>query len=77
MFFGDTAINGSKAGTRCGIEFFGADHVLFGTDCPFDPMGGPLFIRDIIKALDGLELDEGDRRKIYEMNARRLLRLKA
>lgn len=77
MFFGDTAINGSKAGTRCGIEFFGCDHVLFGTDCPFDPMGGPLFIRDIIKVLDGLELDEGDRHKIYELNARRLLKLKA
>ena len=76
MFFGDTAINGSKAGTRCGIEFFGTDHVLFGTDCPFDPQGGPLFIRDIIKVLDTLELDETDRRKIYEMNARRLLKLK-
>jgi len=77
MFFADTSVNGSKAGTRCGIEFFGHDHVLFGTDCPFDPEGGPLFIRDIIEALDGLEMDEGDRRKIYELNARRLLRLKA
>ena len=77
MFFGDTAINGSRAGTICGIDFFGCDHVLFGTDCPFDPEGGPLFIRNIIKMLDGLELDEGDRRKIYELNARRLLKLKA
>ncbi len=76
MFFADTSINGSRAGTRCGIEFFGCDHVLFGTDCPFDPEGGPLFIRDIIKVLDSLELDEADRRKIYEMNARRLLKLK-
>jgi hypothetical protein len=55
MFFGDTAINGSKSGTRCGIDFFGCDHVLFGTDCPFDPLGGPLFIRDIIKVLDEIE----------------------
>jgi predicted TIM-barrel fold metal-dependent hydrolase len=76
MFFADTSINGSKAGTQCGIEFFGHDHVLFGTDCPFDPQGGPLFIRDIIKVLDHLEMDESDRRKIYEMNARRLLKLK-
>jgi aminocarboxymuconate-semialdehyde decarboxylase len=77
MFFGDTAINGSRAGTRCGIEFFGADHVLFGTDCPFDPLGGPLFIRDIIKVLDEIDITADERRKIYELNARRLLKLKA
>jgi len=32
MFFADTAINGSRSGTRCGIDFFGCEHVLFGTD---------------------------------------------
>ena len=45
-----------RSATRCGLDFFGADHVLFGTDCPFDPEGGPLFIREIIKAIDGLKL---------------------
>jgi hypothetical protein len=30
---------------RCGLDFFGADRVLFATDCPFDPEGGPMFIR--------------------------------
>jgi aminocarboxymuconate-semialdehyde decarboxylase len=75
MFYGDTAIEGSRAGTRCGIEFFGCDHVLFGTDCPFDPEGGPLFIRKIIETLDTLEITEDERRKIYNTNARRLLRL--
>jgi len=74
-FFGDTAINGSKAGTVCGIEFFGCDHVLFGTDCPFDPEGGPLFIREIIKVLDEIDITADERRKIYELNARRLLKL--
>jgi predicted TIM-barrel fold metal-dependent hydrolase len=75
MFYGDTAINGSLSGTRCGIDFFGADHVLFGTDCPFDPEGGPLFIRDIIKVLDTLPLSDTDREKIYAGNAKRMLRL--
>ena len=41
MFYADTALSGSDSGTRCGVEFFGADHVLFGTDCPFDPEGAP------------------------------------
>jgi aminocarboxymuconate-semialdehyde decarboxylase len=76
MFFGDTAINGSKAGTICGIDFFGCEHVLFGTDCPFDPEGGPMFIRDIIKVLNELDLTEDERKKIYHLNAERLLRLK-
>jgi predicted TIM-barrel fold metal-dependent hydrolase len=75
MFYGDTAINGSRSGTRCGIDFFGCDHVLFGTDCPFDPEGGPIFIREIIKVLDALDLTEEERRKIYSGNAERLLRL--
>jgi uncharacterized protein len=75
MFFADTAINGSRSGTRCGIDFFGCDHVLFGSDCPFDPQGGPLFIREIIKVLDEMDITEDDRRKIYQLNAERMLKL--
>jgi predicted TIM-barrel fold metal-dependent hydrolase len=77
MFFADTAINGSKSGTQCGIDFFGCEHVLFGTDCPFDPEGGPLFIREIIKVLDDLGLDADQRKMIYSGNAEKLLRLSA
>jgi predicted TIM-barrel fold metal-dependent hydrolase len=75
MFYADTSVNGSPAATRCGLEFFGADHVLFGTDCPFDPEGGPLFIREIIKTIDGLGLKPNDRRKLYFGNAMSMLRL--
>lgn len=75
QFYGDTAINGSLSGTRCGIDFFGCEHVLFGTDCPFDPEGGPQFIRDIIHVLDRLELNSRDRELIYSGNATRMLRL--
>jgi aminocarboxymuconate-semialdehyde decarboxylase len=75
MFYADTSVNGSRSATRCGLDFYGTDHVLFGTDCPFDPEGGPLFIREIIKAIDGLKLKEDDRRKVYFGNAIRMLRL--
>jgi predicted TIM-barrel fold metal-dependent hydrolase len=75
MFYADTSVNGSRSATRCGLDFFGVDHVLFGTDCPFDPEGGPLFIREIIKTIDGLKLGENDRRKVYFGNAIRMLRL--
>src|SRR5205814_8149093 len=75
MFYGDTSVNGSGSAIRCGLDFFGVDHVLFGTDCPFDPEGGPLFIRETIKALDKMTLKPADRRKIYFGNAMNMLRL--
>jgi len=76
MFYGDTSVNGSPSAIRCGIDFYGTKHVLFGTDCPFDPEGGPLFIRETFKAIDALKLKKDDRRRLYFGNARRLLKLK-
>jgi len=75
QFYADTSINGSRAGMECGLSFFGIDHCLFGTDCPFDPEGGPLFIREIVKAIDAMKLSAVDREKMYSGNAKRLLRL--
>jgi predicted TIM-barrel fold metal-dependent hydrolase len=69
MFYNDTAIGGSAATIRRGLEFFGADRVLFATDCPLDPEGGPMFIRETIKAIDSLDLPAADRHKIYCGNA--------
>ena len=76
MFYNDTSINGWAPGIRCGLDFFGSKHVLFGTDCPFDPEGGPLFIRETFKAIDALKLKKDDRRRLYFGNAKRLLKLK-
>ena len=75
MFYADTALFGAVGGLECGLAFFGADRVLFGTDMPFDPEGGPGFIRETIRALESMELSPSDRIKIYEGNARRLLHL--
>jgi aminocarboxymuconate-semialdehyde decarboxylase len=58
-----------------GLAFFGADHVLFGTDMPFDPERGPGFIRDTIDALDRMRATPEEKTKIYEGNAVRMLRL--
>ncbi|MBW1736611.1 MAG: amidohydrolase family protein [Deltaproteobacteria bacterium] len=75
MFLADTAMFGSVAGTKCGLEFFGADNVLFASDCPFDPEKGPGYIRETIKIIDALPISEEDRSKIYDGNARRLLKI--
>jgi aminocarboxymuconate-semialdehyde decarboxylase len=75
MFYADTALFGSFAGTVCGLEFFGVDNVLFASDSPFDPEKGPGYIRETIKIVDALQISDEDRQKIYEGNARRLLGL--
>jgi len=76
MFYGDTALFGAWHAMESGLAFFGADHVLFGTDMPFDPEGGPGFIRDTIAAMERMRATDEDRAKIYAGNARRILRLR-
>jgi predicted TIM-barrel fold metal-dependent hydrolase len=75
LFHNDTAVGGARSAIRCGLDFFGSARVLFATDCPFDPEGGPMFIRDTIAALDGLSLPEAERDAIYFGNALRMLKL--
>jgi predicted TIM-barrel fold metal-dependent hydrolase len=76
MFYGDTALFGAWHAMESGLAFFGADHVLFGTDMPFDPEKGPGFIRDTIAAMERMRASDEDKAMIYEGNARRLLRLR-
>jgi len=75
MFYADTSVNGSASAIRCGLDFFGAKKVMFGTDCPFDPEGGPMFIRETIRAIGSLGLKPADERKIYYENALGMMRL--
>jgi aminocarboxymuconate-semialdehyde decarboxylase len=75
MFYGDTVLGGSASALRCGLDFFGEDHVLFASDCPFDPEGGPMFIREGIRSVGDLKLSPEAERKIYYANAAGLLRL--
>src|SRR5690606_24568535 len=74
-FYADTASFGSRKAIEHAIEFFGEDHVLFASDAPFDPEGGPMYIRETIRILDSLDVSEATRRKLYQDNAVRLLGL--
>jgi aminocarboxymuconate-semialdehyde decarboxylase len=76
-FYADTASFGSRATIACGLEFFGARHLMFGTDMPFDPQGGPGFIRATRRAIDDLDLSPEERRAILSGNAERVLRITA
>ena len=75
MFYADTVLGGSTSALRCGLDFFGADKVVFASDCPFDPEGGPMFIREGMRSIEDLNLSESDKRKIYFGNALKLLKM--
>lgn len=75
MFYADSAVFGSMAATICGLEFFGADHVLFASDSPFDPEKGSAYIRWTIDIIDKLPISDKERYAIYEGNARKLLKI--
>jgi len=76
MFYGDTALFGSLAGTKCGLDFFGVDHIAFASDVPFEPKPG-LYIRETIRCIDSLDISSEERDRIYCGNARRLLHLES
>jgi uncharacterized protein len=76
QFYADTAVFGSRGATVCGLNFFGPDRVLFGSDMPFDPEKGSAYIRWTIEIIDSLDIEPGVRKAIYEGNARRLFPLK-
>ena len=49
-FYGDTALfGGGIQAVRCGLEFFGSDHVVFATDTPLGPIAPTI---DTIRRLD-------------------------
>ncbi len=72
-FYADSATFGSRPATVCGLDFYGVDHVVFASDCPFDPEKGPGYIRETIKIIDSLDISKGDRDKIYFGNLEKLV----
>jgi uncharacterized protein len=69
-FYGDTALFGGKFGLGCGLDFFGADRVVFATDTPLGPT------KPTIDEIDMLDLAPGDEHKIMVGNAEKLLKMK-
>jgi predicted TIM-barrel fold metal-dependent hydrolase len=75
LFYNDTAIYGNPAGLMCAYAFFGADHILFGTDMPHDNQLGDRYTRQTINAIEEMAINDLDKKKIFAGNVRTLLRL--
>ena len=76
MFYGDTAVDGNTHALDCGHAFFGADHIVFATDMPFGREQGEYSINGAIQSVREMAINESDRRKIFEDNAKSLLHVK-
>lgn len=76
-FYNDCISNGSPQATRVAIEFFGVDHILFGTDFPFGPANGERWPVDELRNIRAMSMSEADRAKILHGNAEKLLKLPA
>jgi aminocarboxymuconate-semialdehyde decarboxylase len=80
-FYADTATFGASHAVRCSLEFFGVEHMLFGTDSPAGGLAtdtmtrGEGAIRDAIRDVELLDLPQRELELIFHGNAARLLGL--
>ncbi len=73
-FYADTSTF-TKAAIECAADFFGADHVIFGTDAPFDIEGGRFSVRESTRAVTEAALGEEEKRQIFSGSFERLFHL--
>ena len=76
-FYGDTVLGGNTPALMCGYAFFGADHMVFGSDYPY-PGGvarSDIVLGEVIKSVEGMNIIEKDKVKIFSENTRQLLKL--
>lgn len=74
-FYYDTAVGGSAPAIRCTYEVFGADQIVFATDCPYGPRKGEERLETYPNIVKSLGLSEAENEKIFSSNARKLLNL--
>lgn len=66
-FYVDTAILGNTPALQLAIDYYGLDHVLFGTDAPFavPPSGANA---EVSGAINNLAISKQDKQKIFSEN---------
>ena len=75
MMYGDTAVWGNTSILMCGYDFFGVDHMIFGTDMSFGGELGAYYVRETIRSVHEMSIAEEDKKKIFEDNPRQLFHL--
>lgn len=73
-FYGDTAMVDTPA-LMCAYHFFGAEHLLFAHDMPFDSQTGEYGIRNTVQEIEQMDIPDSEKKKIFEDNSRKIMRL--
>ncbi len=68
-FYVDTAEGMALPWLRSALEFFGTDHIMFGTDFPWGDSD------QIIRNIESLDISEDDKKEIFSGNAKKILGL--
>lgn len=66
-FYVDTAIYGNTDALMCAYNYYGADHMFFGTDAPLGPRWG--MVEDTIASIERMTIPQEDKEKILKYNA--------
>jgi predicted TIM-barrel fold metal-dependent hydrolase len=74
-FYGDTAQLLNSTALMMGYQFFGADHMVFGTDVPFGPGMGETYTRSTIEAIEHMAIPDFEKVKIFEGNILKLMHM--
>jgi aminocarboxymuconate-semialdehyde decarboxylase len=72
-FYTDTAVYGNTSSLMCGYDFFGPDHILYGTDAPLGPKFG--MTGETAESIESMSIPGAEKEKIFFRNAVELLTL--
>ncbi len=72
-FYTDTAVYGNTSSLMCGYDFYGPDHILYGTDAPLGPKFG--MTGETADSIERMDISDEDKEKIFFRNASELLML--
>jgi aminocarboxymuconate-semialdehyde decarboxylase len=67
----------TTASIECAADFFGVDHVIFGTDAPFDFEGGRASIRECTEAIEKARFSAAQKSQIFHGNFEAYFRVAA
>ena len=72
MFYVDTVVRTVPA-LMCTYHFYGADHILFGTDQPHGSPAGGGPIQRSINGIEGMAISDAEKQMIFKDNIRKVL----
>ncbi|OGN98905.1 MAG: hypothetical protein A2Y58_04565 [Chloroflexi bacterium RBG_13_51_52] len=70
-FYTDTAVYGNTSSLMCGYDFYGPDHILYGTDFPLGPKFG--LTGETMESVLRMAIPDAEKEKIFFRNAAELL----